>query len=41
MSLFSRYSEANVKKFTNKKLYERLTRLNNETKPKLKKLKPK
>ena len=30
MKLFSRYSEAKVKKLTNKKLYERLTLLNNE-----------
>lgn len=30
MKLFSRYSETKVKKFTNKKLYERLTQLNNE-----------
>jgi len=28
-----RYSEAKVKKFTNKKLYERLTLLNNEQSP--------
>lgn len=28
-----RYSEAKVKKFTNKKLYERLTLLNNEKSP--------
>lgn len=30
MKLFSRYSEAKIKKLTNKKLYERLTRLYNE-----------
>lgn len=30
MKLFSKYSKAKVKKLTNKKLYERLTRLNNE-----------
>ena len=39
MSLFSRYSEANVKRFTNKKLYERLTRLKNEKTPDLKAIK--
>lgn len=39
MNLFSRYSEAKVKKFTNKKLYERLTRLNNEVAPDLESIK--
>lgn len=39
MSLFSKFSEANVKKMTNKKLYERLTRLNNEKSPDLNALK--
>ncbi|AIY05400.1 hypothetical protein Plano_1435 [Planococcus sp. PAMC 21323] len=38
MSLFSKFSEANVRKMTNKKLYERLTRLNNEKSPDLKAL---
>ncbi|WKA52732.1 hypothetical protein QWY22_09305 [Planococcus liqunii] len=33
MKLFSRNSEARLKKFTNKKLYERLTRLENEKVP--------
>lgn len=36
MSLFSKFSEAKIKKMTNKKLYERLTRLNNEKRPDLK-----
>jgi len=33
MKYFSRYSEAKIKKLTNKKLYERLTVLNNEKAP--------
>ena len=36
MSLFSKFRKANVKKMTNRKLYERLTRLNNEKSPDLK-----
>lgn len=36
MNLFSKFSKANVKKMTNKKLYERLIRLNNEKSPDLK-----
>lgn len=36
MNLFSKLSEANFKKMTNKKLYERLTRLNDEMNPDLK-----
>ncbi|WP_142826278.1 hypothetical protein [Planococcus soli] len=36
MNIFSKFSEANVKKMTNKKLYERLIRLNNEKSPDLK-----
>lgn len=39
MKLFSRYSEARVKKLTNKKLYERLTLLNNEEPPDSKSIK--
>lgn len=39
MKLFSRYSEAKVKKLTNKKLYERLTLLNNEEAPDSKSIK--
>ncbi|WP_394121991.1 hypothetical protein [Planococcus donghaensis] len=38
MNLFSKFNEANVKKMTNKKLYERLARLNNEKSPDLKAL---
>ncbi|WP_441341779.1 hypothetical protein [Planococcus sp. FY231025] len=38
MNLFSKFNEAKVKKMTNKKLYERLTRLNNEKSPDLKAL---
>jgi len=33
VSLFMRYREARVKKFTSKKLYEQLTLLNNEKSP--------
>ncbi|MCZ2260601.1 hypothetical protein [Sporosarcina sp. G11-34] len=39
MKLFCRYSEAKVKKFTNKKLYERFTLLNNEAAPDSKSIK--
>ncbi|NYF23675.1 hypothetical protein [Sporosarcina sp. JAI121] len=39
MKFFSRYSEAKVKKLTNKKLYERLTRLNNDKAPDSKSIK--
>ena len=39
MKFFSKYSEAKVKKLTNKKLYERLTVLNNEEAPDSKSIK--